>query len=400
MEISFGHINSFINQNDCKELKEKANVFYDNIKVDKYSAWMNLPFSKRVDEINGIANKIKKDSDILVVVGIGGSYLGAKAGLEFCCKGRSFDKVLFLGNNLDPQYYENVLKQLENKRFSINVVSKSGATLEPLVAFHILEQLLIEKYGDSAKDRIYITTEKMSNPLYQQTKDKGYHLIEMENNLVGRYSVLSVVGLLAFAFVGMDISAILEGAKTVNRDDVIRYSACRKALYRMGKRIEIFVTYENSLTYFSEWCKQLFGESEGKDSKGIFPSSVMFTTDLHSLGQYIQEGEKMFFETTISAQHQGKVILPKIEGHLAPLSGKSISEINNEAMKSTIDAHTEGGVPNIHISIEKRDEFHLGQLFYFFQTSCVIGSGLMGVNPYDNEGVNVYKKKMFDLLGI
>lgn len=371
------------------------------IKLDKelsrkeLSHWMTLPnFDQRskIDEINSAANELKK-REYLLVIGIGGSYLGTKAAIDFL--GIDNGNIFFLGNNVDPQYFSEVINKLEGKDFNVNLISKSGSTLEPIISFGFIEDMLKQKYPDSYRDRVFVTTEKDSY-LYSLSKKNGYRVIELDSNIVGRYSVLSSVGMLPLAFLGIDIESIMKGARAASKENsVYEYAAYRNSLYNKGLMIDILAIYSNSLLNFAEWWKQLFGESEGKEGKGLFPTSLLFTRDLHSLGQYLQEGKKIFFETVISFAKDVKITLPNnYEDRFDYLNGGDMASINRDAMFSVMEAHYKGGTPIIHIEIEEKNEYALGFLIYFFQKTCALSSSLLNVNPYDNRGVNNYKDSL------
>jgi len=396
-----------INQKLQNELKEDGN----------FLGWMHLPTAYDKEEfarIKKCALKIQKDSQVLVVIGIGGSYLGARAVIESLTN--MFNKnnkleVLYAGNNLSPNYIKELMDYLKDKDFSLNVISKSGTTTEPAIAFRLLKELLEEKYKEDASGRIYVTTDKQKGALKQYANERGYETFVVPDDVGGRYSVLTAVGLLPIAAAGIDIDKLMEGAQkaeakynndNVENNDCIKYAIARNILYDKGKNVEILVNYEPKMMYFTEWWKQLYGESEGKENKGIFPAGVTFTTDLHSLGQYIQEGRRMLFETVINIETDDNVIEIKSDkdnlDNLNYLSGKTLGYINKKAMEATIDAHTTGDVPNIVLKIEKLNEENLGELIYFFELACAISGNLLGVNPFNQPGVEAYKKNMFHLL--
>ena len=382
-----------------------------------FLGWMSLPESYNKEEfarIKKCAQKIQEDSEVLVVIGIGGSYLGARAVIESLTN--MFNKsnkveILYAGNNLSPNYIKELMDYIKDKDFSLNVISKSGTTTEPAIAFRLLKNLLEEKYKEKAGSRIYVTTDKQKGALKQYADDRGYETFVVPDDVGGRYSVLTAVGLLPIAASGIDIDSLMAGAKLaqdkynntdIENNDCIRYAVARNILYNNGKNVEILVNYEPKMMYFTEWWKQLYGESEGKENKGIFPAGVTFTTDLHSLGQYIQEGRRMLFETVISIENDDNTIEIKEDkdnlDNLNYLSGKTLGYINKKAMEATIDAHTSGDVPNILIKIDKLDEENLGELIYFFELACAISGNILGVNPFNQPGVEAYKKNMFHLL--
>ena len=406
-------------ENIHKDLHRRANDEKD------FVGWLELPTNYDKEEfarIKKAAKKIKKESDILVVIGIGGSYLGARAVIEALTssfynmlpnKQRKYPQVLYVGNNLSPNYINELIEYIGDKDFSVNVISKSGTTTEPAIAFRIFREILENKYGiDEARSRIYVTTDKKKGALKQLADKEGYEEFVIPDNVGGRYSVLTAVGLLPIAVAGVDIDKLMQGAlsaqnkyaeENLKYNDCYQYAVARNILYSNKKDIELLVDYEPKLHYFIEWWKQLYGESEGKDLKGIFPAGVEFTTDLHSMGQYIQEGRRNLFETVLNVEKSKTDI--KIETDednldgLNYLVGKTLDYVNKKAMEATISAHVDGDVPNILISMEKLDEENLGQLIYFFELACAMSGKLLGVNPFNQPGVEAYKKNMFTLLG-
>ena len=389
-----------------------------------FVGWLELPTNYDKEEFERIkeaAKRINKDSDILVVIGIGGSYLGARAVIESLTstfaniqtsKQRKHPMILYVGNNLSPNYINELIEVIADNDFSINVISKSGTTTEPAIAFRIFREMLENKYGiDEARSRIYVTTDKEKGALKQLSDEEGYETFVVPDNVGGRYSVLTAVGLLPIATAGIDIDKLMNGARVAQEkyaDNDLKYNECyqyavvRNLLYKDGKTTEILVNYEPKMHYFTEWWKQLFGESEGKDSKGIFPAGVDFTTDLHSMGQYIQQGIRNLSETVISIEKPHSNILinsddDNLDG-LNYLSGKTLDYVNKKAMEGTIEAHVSGGVPNTVLSIEKIDEQNIGELIYFFELACSISGNILGVNPFNQPGVEEYKKNMFRLL--
>lgn len=391
--IDFKYAKKFVG-NISNEI-DRAMKLDKELSKKELSHWMTLPNfdqSSKIDEIDSAANELKKRKHLLVI-GIGGSYLGTKAAIDFL--GVDNDNIFFLGNNVDPQYFSEVMNKLDGKDFNVNVISKSGSTLEPIISFGFIENILKQKYPNSYQDRIFVTTERDSY-LYSLSKKNGYKVIELDNNIVGRYSVLSSVGMLPLAFLGVNINNIMKGARAASKESsVYKYAAYRYSLYNSGLMVDILAIYSNSLLHFAEWWKQLFGESEGKEGKGLFPTSLLFTRDLHSLGQYLQEGKKMFFETVLSFKKDKEITLPNnYSGNFNYLNGKDISSINRDAMFSVMDAHYKGGTPVIHIEIEEKSEYSLGFLLYYFQKSCALSSSLLDVNPYDNRGVNDYKDSL------
>lgn len=413
MKLSFE--NALIDEKEIiaynEEVAKAHEKLHDDTKnINDFKGWVELEFDEsEIERIKSVANKIKNESDVLVVVGIGGSYLGARAVIEALSNNFEKSNVIYAGNNMNPDYTNDLLDYLEYKNFSINVISKSGTTTEPAIAFELLKNLLVKKYGEvEANRRIYVTTDKEKGILRKEADEKGYETFVIPDNIGGRYSVLTPVGLLPIAAAGIDIDKIISGAKTsmqkysdINNNDCYKYAVIRNILYNQGKKIEILANYEPKLHYFMEWWKQLFGESEGKDGKGIFPASVDYTTDLHSLGQYVQEGERHLFETVIDIEKPYRDIEFNIEkdNHLNYLNGKTLNFANHSAMQGTITAHVKGNVPNIAIKIEKLDEYSVGELIYFFEKACAISGYLLKVNPFNQPGVEFYKKEMFRLLG-
>ncbi len=392
---------------------------------DDFVGWLNLPTDYDKNEFKRIkqaAKKIAKESEILVVIGIGGSYLGARAVIESLTstfynllpeKQRKYPQILYVGNNLSPNYMNELIDYIGNKDFSVNVISKSGTTTEPAIAFRIFREILENKYGiDEARSRIYATTDKEKGALKTLAENEGYEQFVVPDNIGGRYSVLTAVGLLPIATAGINIDKLMKGAKTAQDrfdDPDIKYNECyqyaviRNILYdKLGKDIEILVNYEPKMHYFTEWWKQLYGESEGKDKKGIFPAGVDFTTDLHSMGQYIQDGRRDLFETVISIKTpQSDITINPDDDNLDGLNylaGKTMDYVSKKAMEGTIQAHGTGDVPNIILEMNKLDEENLGELLYFFEKACAMSGMLLGVNPFNQPGVEEYKKNMFHLL--
>ena len=390
-----------------------------------YLGWIDLPINYDKEEfarIEKAAAKIQKDSEVLLVIGIGGSYLGARAAIEFLRHSfynsvskeiRKTPEIYFVGNNISSVYMKDLMQVIGDRDFSINIISKSGTTTEPALAFRVFKKLLNEKYGKKeAAGRIYATTDKAMGALKNLATEEGYESFVVPDDVGGRYSVLTAVGLLPIAVSGADILKLMEGAASMRKyclenayeqNDSLKYAAVRNILLKKGKSIEILVNYEPSLHFVSEWWKQLFGESEGKDQKGIFPASVDFTTDLHSMGQFIQDGQRTMFETVVNVeQSQAEIIVEKedvdLDG-LNYLAGKNVDFINKSAMKGTLLAHTDGNVPNLMVSIPEKNEFFLGELFYFFEFACGVSGYMLGVDPFDQPGVESYKKNMFALLG-
>ncbi|MBE6965940.1 MAG: glucose-6-phosphate isomerase [Ruminococcaceae bacterium] len=387
-----------------------------------FLGWVRLPDEIDREELARVkkcAEKIKSDSDVLVVIGIGGSYLGARAAIEFI-KGNTYNQrtggcpeVYFAGNNLSTDYLNEIIEIIGDRNFSINVISKSGSTTEPAVAFRLFKNLIEKKYGkEEAKHRIYATTDKCRGALKNLATNEGYETFVVPDNIGGRYSVLTAVGLLTMAVAGIDIDAALLGAKkamdklTVTKDfsnPAWTYVGARNVMYEKGKKIEILACFEPKFKYMAEWWKQLYGESEGKDNVGIFPASVEFTADLHSMGQYIQQGERILMETVVSlGKPASDIIVPEnpedFDG-LNYLAGKSVDFVNENAYKGTAIAHEDGGVPNMCISLSGSDAESFGYMVYFFEFACGLSGYTLGVNPFDQPGVEAYKKNMFALLG-
>lgn len=386
--------------------------------------WMDLPNDRNEEEISKIkecAKRIQKQADVFIVIGIGGSYLGAKAMIDLLTdsfsnlqsqKNRKFPQIIFAGNNLSGKYLRNLIEYVSDKDFAINVISKSGTTLEPAIAFRTFRLLLEEKYGISgASERIYVTTDEHKGILHDIAVKKEYPMFVIPDNVGGRYSVLTAVGLLPMAVANIDIEEVLDGAlfashifneRTLENNPCYKYAAARNILNQKGKDIEILSSYEPSFAYFIEWFKQLFGESEGKNGKGIFPAGTTFTTDLHSMGQMIQEGKRNIFETIINIEVDRSFIkLPEVEDNsdgLNYIAGKTIDHINKQAFLGTIDAHVSGNVPNIVVNIEDLTEYNVGQLIFFFEKACAISAYVLGVNPFNQPGVEAYKKNMMGLL--
>ena len=386
-----------------------------------YLGWVTLPYDYDKEEFSRIkqaAERIRSHSDALIVIGIGGSYLGARAAIEalshsFHNQMNDNTQIYFAGQNISSTYISHLLEMLEGKDISINVISKSGTTTEPAIAFRIFRDYLEKKYGkEEAKNRIFVTTDKEKGALKQLATEEGYETFVIPDDVGGRYSVLTAVGLLPIAAAGLDIDKMMQGAQAAadkyNNADLAtnqsyQYAAVRNALYRKGKTIELLVNYEPALHYVSEWWKQLYGESEGKDQKGLFPASVDFSTDLHSMGQYVQEGRRDLIETVV------QVAKPKVELTIGEdaanldglnfLAGKTMDEVNKNAFQGTVLAHVDGGVPNMVVELDELNEFTFGELVYFFEKACGISGLLMGVNPFDQPGVEAYKKNMFALLG-
>ena len=387
-----------------------------------FLGWLDLPVNYDKDEfcrIKESAEKIKKDSEVLVVLGIGGSYLGARAVIEFI-KSNNYNllkkdtpDIYFGGNTISSSAVAELMQLIDGRDFSINVISKSGTTTEPAIAFRIFKEILEKKYGkEEAAKRIYVTTDRQKGALKALADAEGYETFVVPDDVGGRYSVLTAVGLLPIAVAGIDIDALMQGAADareayasddLDNNDCYRYAAVRNMLYRDGKAIEMLAAYEPSMTLWCEWFKQLFGESEGKDGKGLFPASAIFSTDLHSLGQYIQQGERCLFETVLWVKEPKtdvEIGFEEANGDgLNFVAGKTVHYVNRKAFEGTVLAHTDGDVPNIILELDKQDEYNLGYMIYFFEKACGLSGYLLGVNPFDQPGVESYKKNMFALLG-
>lgn len=427
IKFNYSFADEFIRENELKGLEGQVASAH-KIVNDKsglgndFLGWVNLPTDYDKEEfarIKAAADKIRKDTDILIVIGIGGSYLGARAAIEFL-KGPYYNQlkgdapeIYFAGNSISGSYLADMIKLCEGKRVSVNIISKSGTTTEPAVAFRVFRKLLEERYGEQeAAKRIYCTTDKARGTLKKLADEKGYECFVIPDDVGGRFSVLTAVGLLPIAACGADIDKLMQGAAAASVDynnpdmyanDCYTYAALRNAFYRKGKSIELLVSYEPRFTMMAEWFKQLFGESEGKDNKGLFPASVTFSTDLHSMGQYVQDGSRLMFETVVTFGESDKDVIIQAEADdgdgLNFLAGKTMSFVNSKAFEGTVLAHTDGGVPNLVISIDKPDEENLGRLIYFFEKACAVSGYMLGVNPFDQPGVESYKKNMFALLG-
>lgn len=421
---------SGISTKEISRYNSKVKKIYNNLlqKSDdenEFVGWLNLPTNydkKEFSRIKKAARRIRKNSQAFVVIGIGGSYLGARAVIESLTSNfanmmpeetRKSPQIFFVGNSISPNYINELIECIGDKDISINVISKSGTTTEPAIAFRIFREYLESKYGaEEARDRIYITTDKKRGALKQLADEQEYETFVIPDNVGGRFSVLTAVGLLPIAVAGINIDKLMEGAKTAQDDyteENVKYNQCykyaivRNILYKKDKTTEILANYEPKLHYFTEWWKQLYGESEGKEHKGIFPAGVELTTDLHSMGQYIQDGKRNLFETVINVEEtKTDIKIKKDEDNLDGLNflaGKTMNYVNKQAMQGTIEAHVSGGVPNIIINIKKLNEETIGELIYFFELACAISGRILGVNPFDQPGVEAYKKNMFRLLG-
>lgn len=427
IKFNSGYADKFIKENDLKGLVSQVAAAH-KVLTEKsglgndFLGWVDLPVNYDKEEfarIKAAAEKIKSDTDVLLVIGIGGSYLGARAAIEFL-KGQNFNRlrggvpeIYFTGNSISGSALADIMEICEGKRVSVNIISKSGTTTEPAVAFRVFRKMLEERYGEAeAAKRIYCTTDKARGTLKALADSKGYECFVVPDDVGGRFSVLTAVGLLPIAAAGCDIDKLMLGAQAareeysvndIEKNPCYKYAALRNAFYRKGKSVELLVSYEPRFTLMAEWFKQLFGESEGKDNKGLFPASVIFSTDLHSMGQFVQDGARLMFETVVNITDNGRdVIIEKEENNgdgLNFLAGKPMSFVNEKAFEGTVLAHTDGGVPNLVITVDKADEENLGRLIYFFEKACAISGYMLGVNPFDQPGVESYKKNMFALLG-
>lgn len=430
--VSFDYSNAlkFVRNHEIESMKVLTLNAAERLKSRKgegngFLGWIDLPVDYDKEEFNRIkvaAKKIQSDSDVLLVAGIGGSYLGARAAIEFLRHGfynemtkesRKTPQIYYIGNSMNGTYIQDVIDLLEGKDFSINVISKSGTTTETAIAFRIFRELLIKKYGrEGAAKRIYATTDKARGALKTLSDTEGYETFVIPDDVGGRFSVLTAVGLLPIAVSGADIDALMKGAqnarevslnKNFEENPALQYAALRNILHNKGKSVEILANYEPSMHYISEWWKQLYGESEGKDQRGIFPASVDLTTDLHSMGQFIQDGSRIMYETVLNLETPRKDFELKEDDNnldgMNYLAGKKMSYVNQCAMKGTIAAHVEGGVPNLMVNIPAQDEISLGELFYFFEFACGVSGYIGAINPFDQPGVEFYKSNMFKLLG-
>ena len=431
-EVSFDYsiASKFISDDEMNMMKSiaeeaKSKMLNKTGAGNDFLGWIDLPVNYDKEEFERIqkaAKKIQNDSEVLLVIGIGGSYLGARAAIEFLRHSfynsvskevRKTPEIYYVGNNISSTYISHLVQVIGDRDFSINMISKSGTTTEPAIAFRVFKKMLIEKYGkEEASKRIYATTDKEKGALKNLATEEGYESFVVPDDVGGRFSVLTAVGLLPIAVSGADITKLMEGAaamreRCLNSDyennDSVKYAAVRNILLRKNKSIEILANYEPSLHYVGEWWKQLYGESEGKDQKGIFPAAVDLTTDLHSMGQFIQDGQRTMFETVIELESPSCEITMEEEAvdldGLNYLAGKTVDFINKSAMKGTLLAHTDGDVPNLMVKLPSQDEFSLGQLFYFFEFACGVSGYILGVNPFNQPGVESYKRNMFALLG-
>ena len=419
------YADKFINSHELDAVRVQISAAHNTL-VSKsglgndFLGWVDLPADydkEEFERIKAAAKKIQEKADILIVIGIGGSYLGARAAIELLRSPyynnlkKDTPDIYFVGNNISPTYLNEILSICQGKDLCVNVISKSGTTTEPALAFRIFKKLMEDKYGkEEAKTRIFATTDKAKGTLKELSDAEGYETFVIADDIGGRYSVLTAVGLLPIAVAGCDIDKIMQGAQAAREayskddmNDCYKYAALRNILYRKGKSVEMLVSYDPAFSMMAEWFKQLFGESEGKDNKGIYPSSATFSTDLHSLGQFIQDGSRIMFETVVDIKNPKQDLFleddkDNLDG-LNFLTGQNMSVVNRKAMEGTILAHTEGGVPNLVIEVERLDEHNFGELVYFFERACAISGYMLGVNPFNQPGVESYKKNMFALLG-
>lgn len=421
------YLKGFVREHELSEIAPMVKAAHDTLSAKNgpgsdFLGWVDLPVDydkAEFERIKAAAAKIKSDSKVLIVIGIGGSYLGARAAIEalkstlYNSLKKDTPEIYFIGNSISPTYLNEVISLVEGRDFSVNIISKSGTTTEPALAFRVFRDLLVERYGeDGAKGRIYATTDKARGTLKELSDKKGYETFVIPDDVGGRFSVLTAVGLLPIACAGCDIDALMKGAAAareeysecdLDKNACYKYAALRNILYNKGKSVEMLISYENSFAMMAEWFKQLYGESEGKDGKGLYPSSAVFSTDLHSLGQFVQDGSRVMFETVIQFAEPQKEFFLKDEATnvdgLNFLSNQNMSVVNRKAFEGTVIAHTEGGVPNIVLELPRLDEFELGYIIYFFEKACAISGYMLGVNPFDQPGVESYKKNMFALLG-
>ena len=427
VKVNDKYLKAFIGENEYKGIAPAVKAAHEALTQknglgNDFLGWLTLPtdYDKaEFERIKKAAEKIKGDSKVLIVIGIGGSYLGARAAIEalkstlYNSLKKDTPEIYFIGNSISPTYLNEVVSLVEGRDFSVNVISKSGTTTEPALAFRVFRELLEQRYGvEGAKGRIYATTDKARGTLKELSDRNGYETFVIPDDVGGRYSVLTAVGLLPIACAGCDIDALMNGAKAaqdglgdtdIEKNDCYKYAAIRNILYRKGYKAEMLVAYENSFAMMNEWFKQLYGESEGKDGKGIYPTSATFSTDLHSLGQFIQDGSNILFETVVQFEQPQKDFFvkddPENNDGLNFLSNQNMSVVNRKAFEGTILAHTEGGVPNTVLEVPQLNEYELGYMIYFFEKACAISGYILGVNPFDQPGVESYKKNMFALLG-
>ncbi len=427
LKVNDKYLKAYIAEHEYKGIQPAVTAAHNSLAArdglgNDFLGWIDLPKNYDKEEfarIKAAAKRIQSNSEVLIVIGIGGSYLGARAAIEalksnlYNSLKKNTPDIYFIGNTISPTYLNEVISLVEGRDFSVNVISKSGTTTEPALAFRVFRELLEERYGaDGAKERIFATTDKARGTLKELSDEKGYETFVIADDVGGRFSVLTAVGLLPIAVAGCDIDALMSGAAKasddfsdpdITKNECYKYAAIRNILYRKGRSVEMLVSYEPSFAMMAEWFKQLYGESEGKDGKGLFPTSATFSTDLHSLGQFIQDGTKLLFETVV---HFGKAQKdfflkddPTNGDGLNFLSNQNMSVVNQKAYEGTILAHTEGGTPNLVLEVPELNEAELGYMIYFFEKACAISGYMLGVNPFDQPGVESYKKNMFALLG-
>ena len=428
--LDYSKAGCFIADHEIESMKTLAQAAKETLVAksgagNDFLGWVDLPVDydkEEFDRIKVAAKRIQEDSEVLLVIGIGGSYLGARAAIEFLRHSfynnvsketRKTPEIYYVGNSISSRYIKGLIDVVGDRDFSVNIISKSGTTTEPAIAFRVFKEILEKKYGkEAAAKRIYATTDKARGALKTVADEEGYETFVVPDDVGGRFSVLTAVGLLPIAVSGADIDKLMEGAAAgrelalnapFEENDAVKYAAVRNILLRKGKSVEVLANYEPSLHYVNEWWKQLYGESEGKDQKGIFPAAVDLTTDLHSMGQFIQDGARIMFETVLNVEESSDQIIINEEAvdldGLNYLAGKDVDFVNKSAMNGTILAHTDGQVPNLRVDIPQQNEYYLGQLFYFFEFACGVSGYLLGVNPFNQPGVESYKSNMFALLG-
>lgn len=425
VKLNTRYLEGFVNENDVRGIAPEVTAAVELLNSrtgagNDFLGWVDLPVDydkEEFDRIKKAAKKIRDDSDVLVVIGIGGSYLGARAAIEFCkSQNRNLTEkpqIIFAGNTLSSSALAEAVALCEGKDFSVNVISKSGTTTEPTIAFRVFKGMLEKKYGkQEAAKRIYATTDKARGTLKELSDREGYETFVIPDDVGGRYSVLTAVGLLPIAVAGIDIDAMMQGAADarekfadgdVYTNDCYKYAAMRNILYRKGKSVEMMISYEPDYTMMNEWFKQLYGESEGKGGKGLYPSSAVFSTDLHSLGQYVQEGERVMFETVVTFEKPKQELVIELDPENGDgfnfVAGKTVDYVNKKAFLGTVLAHTDGKVPNMILEVSEMNEYEFGYLVYFLEKACAVSGYILGINPFDQPGVESYKKNMFALLG-
>ena len=425
LKLNTRYLEGFVNSSDVDKIAPEVEAAVELLNSrtgagNDFLGWLDLPVDYAKAEFKNIkkaAEKIRNESDVLVVIGIGGSFLGARAAIEFCkSQNRNLlekPQIIFAGNTLSSSALAEAVALCEGKDFSVNVISKSGTTTEPTIAFRVFKNLLEKKYGkEEASKRIYATTDKARGTLKELSDREGYQTFVIPDDVGGRYSVLTAVGLLPIAVAGVDIDLMMKGAADareaygegdVYTNDCYKYAAMRNILYRQGKSVEMMVSYEPDYTLMNEWFKQLYGESEGKDGKGIYPSSAIFSTDLHSLGQYVQDGERLLFETVVTFDKPKNELIIELDPENGDgfnfVAGKSVDYVNKKAFLGTVLAHTDGKVPNMILELDEMNEYNFGYLAFFLEKACAVSGYILGINPFDQPGVESYKKNMFALLG-